>query len=66
VYGIFHNALGQTVDIATATITPAARHPQTALLVAQGLSNGDYVVTLVVVTPGGVVISPVSLLYESI
>jgi len=65
VYAMFHNSLGQTVFISTATITPAAGHLVTALLAANGLANASYLVTLFAVTPNGVTLSTVSLLYAS-
>ncbi len=62
VYGTYHNSLGQTVTMATATITPAAGGAVTAFLLVFGLPPGQYFVDVFVITPSGIAISAVSTL----
>jgi len=47
------NSLGQTVDITTATITPAGSGTATAYLDLAGLASGTYTVTFFAISVGG-------------
>jgi hypothetical protein len=57
VYAVVHNALGQTVDISTATISVSAGGSSTAFNVLFGLPPGTYSVTLFATSESGVAIS---------
>jgi hypothetical protein len=57
VYGVVHNALGQTIAYTTATISPAAGSSTTGQLVLFGLPIGTYTVTIFVVSTSGTAIS---------
>ena len=57
VYAVVHNALGQTVDISTATITAPAGGSATAFNVLFGLPSGTYSVSLFVTSSSGTAIS---------
>jgi hypothetical protein len=52
-----HNALGQTVDISTATITASAGGSATSFNVLFGLAPGTYTVTVFVTSSSGTAIS---------
>lgn len=62
VYGTYHNSLGQTIRISTATIRPDAGGTGNAFLVEYGLLPGQYVVDVFVITPSGIAISNTSVL----
>jgi hypothetical protein len=57
VYAVVHNALGQTVDISTATVTAAAGGSATAFNALFGLPPGTYSVTIFVTSSSGTAIS---------
>jgi len=57
IYGVVHNALGQTVAYTTATVSPAAGASQTGQLVLFGLAPGTYSVTLFAVSTSGTALS---------
>jgi hypothetical protein len=57
VYAVVHNALGQTVDISTATITAPAGGSVTAFNALFGLPPGTYSVTIFVTSSSGTAIS---------
>jgi hypothetical protein len=57
VYAVVHNALGQTVDISTATITASAGGSATSFNVLFGLAPGTYTVTVFVTSSSGTAIS---------
>jgi hypothetical protein len=60
-YAVVHNALGQTVDISTATLTNVgAGQSATAFNVLFGLAPGTYSVTLFVTSSAGTAISSTS------
>jgi hypothetical protein len=60
VYAVAHNALGQTVDISTATVTASAGGSATAFNVLFGLPPGTYSVTIFVTSSSGTAISGTS------
>jgi len=60
VYAVVHNALGQTVDISTATITAPAGGSASAFNVLFGLPSGTYSVTIFVTSSSGTAISGTS------
>jgi len=60
VYAVVHNALGQTVDISTATITAPAGGSVSAFNALFGLAPGTYSVTLFVTSSAGTAISTTS------
>ncbi len=60
VYAVVHNALGQTVDISTATITAPAGGSATAFNALFGLPSGTYSVTLFITSSSGTAISGTS------
>ena len=60
VYAVVHNALGQTVDISTATITASAGGSATAFNALFGLPPGTYSVTIFVTSSSGTAISGTS------
>jgi len=60
VYAVVHNALGQTVDISTATITAPAGGTVSAFNALFGLAPGTYSVTLFVTSSAGTAISGTS------
>ncbi len=62
IYGTYHNSLGQTVRMTTATITLMAGGTATAYLAGFGLPPGQYLVDVFVITPSGIAISAVSTL----
>jgi hypothetical protein len=57
VYGVVHNSLGQTVLMATATLTPAAGANATAFLIVAGLPSGVYSTSVFAVDQNDVAIS---------
>jgi len=57
VYAVVHNALGQTVDISTATVTASAGGSTTAFNALFGLAPGTYSVTIFVTSSSGTAIS---------
>jgi hypothetical protein len=57
VYAVVHNALGQTVDISTATVTASAGGSVTAFNALFGLPPGTYSVTIFVTSSSGTAIS---------
>jgi hypothetical protein len=57
IYAVVHNALGQTVEYTTATVSPAAGGSQTGQLVLFGLAPGTYSVTVFVVSASGTALS---------
>jgi len=57
VYGVVHNALGQTVYYTTSTITPGAGGSATAYLVLAGLPHGTYTVSYFAVSASGIAVS---------
>lgn len=59
-YAVVHNALGQTVDISTATISAAAGASTTAFNVLFGLAPGTYSVSIFVTSSSGTAISTTS------
>jgi hypothetical protein len=60
VYAVVHNALGQTVDISTATITAPAGGSVSAFNALFGLAPGTYSVTIFVTSSSGTAISTTS------
>jgi len=60
VYAVVHNALGQTVDISTATISASSGGSANAFNVLFGLAPGTYSVTLFVTSSAGTAISSTS------
>jgi len=60
VYAVVHNALGQTVDISTATISAPAGGSANAFNVLFGLAPGTYSVSLFVTSSAGAAISSTS------
>jgi hypothetical protein len=60
VYGVVHNAAGQTVYYTTATITAAAGGSVTAYDIIAGLPSGTYSVTIFAVSTSGTAISTTS------
>lgn len=60
VYAVVHNALGQTVDISTATITAPAGGSATAFNALFGLPPGTYSVSIFVTSSSGTAISTTS------
>jgi len=60
VYAVVHNALGQTVDISTATVTASAGGSATAFNALFGLPPGTYSVTIFVTSSAGTAISATS------
>jgi len=60
IYGVVHNALGQTVYYTTASVNPAAGATQTGQLVLFGLPSGTYSVSIFVVSPSGTALSTTS------
>jgi hypothetical protein len=60
VYAVVHNALGQTVDISTATVTASAGGSVSAFNALFGLAPGTYSVTLFVTSNAGTAISGAS------
>ncbi|MGH9920944.1 MAG: hypothetical protein ACRD6W_19005 [Nitrososphaerales archaeon] len=54
---VLHNAMGQTVLISTATLSLQASSSGTALLLEDGLPNGDYSASVFAFTFAGVAIS---------
>ena len=60
VYAVVHNALGQTVDISTATISAPAGGSVTAFNALFGLPPGTYSVTIFVTSSSGTAISTTS------
>jgi hypothetical protein len=60
VYAVVHNALGQTVDISTATISAPAGGSVSAFNALFGLAPGSYSVTLFVTSSAGTAISGTS------
>jgi len=57
VYAVVHNALGQTVEISTATVTASAGGSTTAFNALFGLPPGTYSVTIFVTSSSGTAIS---------
>jgi len=57
VYAVVHNALGQTVDISTATVTASTGGTATAFNALFGLAPGTYSVTIFATSSSGVAIS---------
>jgi hypothetical protein len=57
VYAVVHNALGQTVDISTATVTASAGGSATAFNVLFGLAPGTYTISVFVTSSSGTAIS---------
>jgi hypothetical protein len=57
VYAVVHNALGQTVDISTATVTASTGGSATAFNALFGLAPGTYSVTIFATSSSGVAIS---------
>jgi hypothetical protein len=57
VYAVVHNALGQTVDISTATVTASAGGSATAFNALFGLPPGTYSVSIFVTSSSGTAIS---------
>jgi hypothetical protein len=57
VFARIDNAKGQTVLIATSTITPSSGGRANAILVLAGLASGTYTANLFVISPQGVAIS---------
>ena len=57
IYAVVHNALGQTVEYTTATVSPAAGASAPAQLVLFGLPSGTYSVTLFAVSGSGTALS---------
>jgi len=64
-YSSFYDSLGQSVYVATATITVSPGHSTTALLVALNLPNGNYEAKTFATTAGGVPISVLTILNVS-
>jgi len=60
IYGVVHNALGQTVAYTTATVSPNAGASASGQLVLFGLAPGSYSVTLFAVSTSGVALSTTS------
>jgi hypothetical protein len=60
VYAVVHNALGQTVEISTATVTASAGGSTTAFNALFGLPPGTYSVTIFVTSSSGTAISGTS------
>jgi len=60
VYAVVHNALGQTVDISTATVTASAGGSATAFNALFGLPPGTYSVTIFATSSSGTAISGTS------
>jgi len=60
VYAVVHNALGQTVDISTATITAPVGGSATAFNIVFGLPPATYSVTIFVTSSAGTAISSTS------
>jgi hypothetical protein len=57
IYAVVHNALGQTVDISTATVTASAGGSATAFNALFGLAPGTYSVTIFATSNSGTAIS---------
>jgi hypothetical protein len=57
VYAVVHNALGQTVDISTATVTASAGGSATAFNALFGLAPGTYTISIFVTSSSGTAIS---------
>ena len=57
IFAVVHNALGQTVEYTTATVSPAAGASQTGQLVLFGLPPGTYSVTIFAVSGSGTALS---------
>jgi len=57
VYAVVHNALGQTVEYTTATISPGAGSSTVAQLVLFGLAPGTYSASVFVVSGSGTALS---------
>jgi hypothetical protein len=60
VYAVVHNALGQTVDISTATVTASAGGSTTAFNALFGLAPGTYSVSIFATSSSGTAISGTS------
>ncbi len=62
VFAVYHNSMGQTVYLSTATIAPSGGQHGTALLGATALPHGQYSVSVFVITSNEISISEVSIL----